>query len=131
MTKEITSFKYEKLLRKYKEEQNLYKTIEDVDNMAKLCLKHIDAKIEMDVYFRVSFENTSPKEILETELKDINDPEEFLKNLDNMEAAFFKPTKKDEIHEINLKNLDNSTFLALSEKLLNSYKQQLKNLDLL
>jgi len=131
MTKKRTSFKYETLLRKYKEEETLYKTIEDVDSMAKLCLDNIDAKIEVDVYLRVYFEDNSPKEVLEKELRDLDSPEEFLRSLDSMENAFFKTPKKDEIHEINLKNLDNSTFLALSEKLLNSYKQQLKNLDLL
>tara|TARA_R110000803_G_scaffold36053_3_gene77654 strand:- start:13838 stop:14233 length:396 start_codon:yes stop_codon:yes gene_type:complete len=131
MTKKRTSFKYETLLRKYKEEETLCKTIEDVDSMAKLCLDNIDAKIEVDVYLRVYFEDNSPKEVLEKELRDLDNPEEFLRSLDSMENAFFKTPKKEEIHEINLKNLDNSTFLALSEKLLNSYKQQLKNLDLL
>tara|TARA_R110000822_G_scaffold16329_14_gene55764 strand:+ start:2768 stop:3160 length:393 start_codon:yes stop_codon:yes gene_type:complete len=126
-----TSFKYKALLKKYKEAEALYKTIEDVDNMAKLCLDNVDAKIELDVYLRVSFEDKSPKELIEKELKDIDSPEEFLKKLTNMENGLFKKPKKDEIHEINLKRLDNSTFLMLSEKILDSYKKQLKNLDLL
>ena len=99
--------------------------------MAKLCLNNTDAKIELDIYLRVSFENKSPKELIEKELEDIDNPEEFLKSLTNMENGLFKKPKKDEIHEINLKNLDNSTFLMLSEKILDSYKKQLKNLDLL
>ena len=131
MMKARTSFKYKALLKKYKEAEALYKTIEDVDNMAKLCLDNVDAKIELDVYLRVSFEDKSPKELIEKELKDIDSPEEFLKSLTNMENGLFKKPKKDEIHEINLKRLDNSTFLMLSEKILDSYKKQLKNLDLL
>ncbi len=131
MMKARTSFKYKALLKKYKEAEALYKTIEDVDNMAKLCLDNVDAKIELDVYLRVSFEDKSPKELIEKELKDIDSPEEFLKKLTNMENGLFKKPKKDEIHEINLKRLDNSTFLMLSEKILDSYKKQLKNLDLL
>jgi len=131
MMKEKMSFKYKALLDKYKEAENLYKTIEDVDKIAKLCLENIDAKIELDVYLRISFEDKSPKELIEKELKDIDSPEEFLKSLTNMENGLFKKPKKDEIHEINLKNLDNSTFLMLSEKILDSYKKQLKNLDLL
>jgi len=129
--KEKMSFKYKALLKKYKEAETLYKTIEDVDNMAKLCLDNVDAKIELDVYLRVSFEDKSPKELIEKELKDIDSPEEFLKKLSSIENGLFKKPKKDEIHEINLKNLDNSTFLMLSEKILDSYKKQLKNLDLL
>jgi len=125
------SFKYKALLEKYKEAEALYKVIEAVDKMAKLCLDNTDAKIELDIYLRVSFENKSPKELIEKELKDIDSPEEFLKSLTNMENGLFKKPKKDEIHEINLKNLDNSTFLMLSEKILDSYKKQLKNLDLL
>jgi len=131
MMKEKMSFKYKALLKKYKEAETLYKTIEDVDNMAKLCLDNVDAKIELDVYLRVSFEDKSPKELIEKELKDIDSPEEFLKKLSSIENGLFKKPKKDEIHEINLKNLDNSTFLMLSEKILDSYKKQLKNLDLL
>jgi hypothetical protein len=131
MMQQKTSFKYKALLKKYKEAETLYKTIEDVDKMAKLCLDNTDAKIELDVYLRVSFEDKSPKELIEKELKDIDSPEEFLKSLTNMENGLFKKPKKDEIHEINLKNLDNSTFLMLSEKILDSYKKQLKKLDLL
>lgn len=131
MMKETMSFKYKALLDKYKEAETLYKTIEEVDKMAKLCLENMEAKIELDVYLRISFEDKSPKELIEKELKDIDSPEEFLKSLTNMENGLFKKPRKDEIHEINLKNLDNSTFLALSEKLLDSYKKQLKNLDLL
>lgn len=131
MMQQKTSFKYKALLKKYKEAETLYKTIEDVDKMAKLCLDNTDAKIELDVYLRVSFEDKSPKELIEKELKDIDSPEEFLKSLTNMENGLFKNLKKDEIHEINLKSLDNSTFLILSEKILDSYKKQLKNLDLL
>ena len=131
MMKKTMSFKYEALLKKYKEAESLYRTIEDVDKIAKLCLDNTEAKIELDVYLRVSFEDKSPKELIEKELKDINSPEEFLKSLSNMENGLFKNPKKDEIHEVNLKNLDNSTFLMLSEKILDSYKKQLKNLDLL
>ena len=131
MEQKKMSFKYKALLDKYREAEILYKTIEDVDNMAKLCLDNVDAKIELDVYLRVSFEDKSPKELIEKELKDIDSPEEFLKKLTNMENGLFKNPKKDEIHEINLKRLDNSTFLMLSEKILDSYKKQLKNLDLL
>ena len=131
MMKDTMSFKYKALLEKYKEAEALYKIIEAVDKMAKLCLDNTDAKIELDIYLRVSFENKSPKELIEKELKDIDSPEEFLKSLTNMENGLFKKPKKDEIHEINLKNLDNSTFLMLSEKILDSYKKQLKNLDLL
>ena len=131
MMKARTSFKYKALLKKYKEAEALYKTIEDVDNMAKLCLDNVDAKIELDVYLRVSFEDKPYKKLIEKELKDIDSPEEFLKKLTNMENGLFKKPKKDEIHEINLKRLDNSTFLMLSEKILDSYKKQLKNLDLL
>ena len=131
MMKEKMSFKYKALLKKYKEAETLYNTIEDVDNMAKLCLDNVDAKIELDVYLRVSFEDKSLKELIEKELKDIASPEEFLKKLSSIENELFKKPKKDEIHEINLKNLDNSTFLMLSEKILDSYKKQLKNLDLL
>jgi hypothetical protein len=128
-----TSFKYKALLAKYKEAETLYKTIEDVDKISKLCLNNLDAKIEVDIYLRVSFKEDSLKEPPKTELQDINSPEEFLKNLANMENGLFKnkKSKEDEIHEINLKDLDNSTFLALSEKILDSYKKQLKNLDLL
>jgi len=131
MMKDTMSFKYKALLEKYKEAEALYKIIEAVDKMAKLCLDNTDAKIDLDIYLRVSFENKSPKELIEKELKDIDSPEEFLKSLTNMENGLFKKPKKDEIHEINLKNLDNSTFLMLSEKILDSYKKQLKNLDLL
>ena len=131
MMKDTMSFKYKALLEKYKEAEALYKIIEAVDKMAKLCLDNTDAKIELDIYLRVSFENKSPKELIEKELEDIDSPEEFLKSLTNMENGLFKKPKKDEIHEINLKNLDNSTFLMLSEKILDSYKKQLKNLDLL
>ena len=131
MMKKTMSFKYEALLKKYKEAESLYRTIEDVDKIAKLCLDNTEAKIELDVYLRVSFENKSPKELIEKELKDIDSPEEFLNTLSNMENGLFKKPKKDKIHEINLKNLDNSTFLMLSEKILDSYKKQLKNLDLL
>jgi Asp-tRNA(Asn)/Glu-tRNA(Gln) amidotransferase C subunit len=129
--KDTMSFKYKALLEKYKEAEALYKIIEAVDKMAKLCLDNTDAKIELDIYLRVSFEDKSTKELIEKELKDIDSPEEFLKSLSNMENGLFKKPKKDEIHEINLKNLDNSTFLMLSEKILDSYKKQLKNLDLL
>ena len=129
--KQKTSFKYKALLKKYKEAETLYKTIEDVDKIAKLCLNNMEARIELDIYLRVSFEDKSPKELIEKELKDIDSPEEFLKSLTNMENGLFKKPKKEEIHEINLKNLDNSTFLMLSEKILDSYKKQLKNLDLL
>lgn len=131
MMKQKTSFKYKALLKKYKEAETLYKTIEDVDKIAKLCLNNMEARIELDIYLRVSFEDKSPKELIEKELKDIDSPEEFLKSLTNMENGLFKKPKKEEIHEINLKNLDNSTFLMLSEKILDSYKKQLKNLDLL
>ena len=131
MMEQKMSFKYKALLKKYKEAETLYKTIEDVDKMAKLCLDNTEAKIELDVCLRISFENKSPKELIEKELKDIDSPEEFLKSLANVENGLFKKPKKDEIHEVNLKNLDNSTFLMLSEKILDSYKKQLKNLDLL
>jgi Asp-tRNA(Asn)/Glu-tRNA(Gln) amidotransferase C subunit len=131
MMQQKTSFKYKALLKKYKEAETLCKTIEDVDKIAKLCLDNTEAKIELDVYLRVYFENKSPKELREKELKNIDNPEEFLNTLNNMENGLFKNPKKDEIHEVNLKNLDNSTFLMLSEKILDSYKKQLKNLDLL
>jgi len=131
MTKKTMSFKYKSLLEKYKKAEKLYQTIEDVDKIAKICLDNEDAKIEFDVYIRVSYEDKSPKELIEKELKDIDSPEEFLKSIANMENGLFKKPKKDEIHEINIKELDNSTFLSLSEKILNSYKKQLKNLDLL
>ena len=94
MMQQKTSFKYKALLKKYKEAETLYKTIEDVDKMAKLCLDNTDAKIELDVYLRVSFEDKSPKELIEKELKDIDSPEEFLKSLTNMENGLFKNLKK-------------------------------------
>lgn len=130
--KEETIFKYKELISKYKEAENFYNILKEIDKISKICLDNEGAKIDFDIIVKVSYENMSPKNIMESQLKDIEDPEEFLRKISNLENGLFNNKfKTNTIHEINLRNIDNTTFLGISEKLINYYKNKLEILNLL
>ena len=124
-----TTFDYKKLLKSnvnLMSELDKYSNILDkIDKIAKIAIQDDEAKIELQVYLKVTptitEEDTSIKSsnMLDV-IKDAESPEAFLEALNNA-----KENKKVEpkYYDLNIDELDNSTFLAILEKMIVNYKQ--------
>lgn len=124
-----TTFDYKKLLKSnvnLMSELDKYSNILDkIDKIAKIAIQDDEAKIELQVYLKVTptitEEDTSvkPSNMLDV-IKDADSPEAFLEALNSA-----KENKKVEpkYYDLNIDELDNSTFLAILEKMIVNYKQ--------
>lgn len=124
-----TTFDYKKLLKSnvnLMSELDKYSNILDkIDKIAKIAIQDDEAKIELQVYLKVTptitEEDSSikPSNMLDV-IKDADSPEAFLEALNSA-----KEDKKVEpkYYDLNIDELDNSTFLAILEKMIVNYKQ--------
>tara|TARA_R100000458_G_C8277577_1_gene253144 strand:- start:4349 stop:4783 length:435 start_codon:yes stop_codon:yes gene_type:complete len=124
-----TTFDYKKLLKSnvnLMSELDKYSNILDkIDKIAKIAIQDDEAKIELQVYLKVTptitEDDTSVKSSNMLDIiKDAESPEAFLEALNSA-----KENKKVEpkYYDLNIDELDNSTFLAILEKMIVNYKQ--------
>lgn len=105
---------------------------EQLDRLARLSLEHEDAKIDVQIFVKVTppkQENetkTGPKDLLKA-LRESKDPSQFVEALSNIDESIHdhKDGHNDpKYYEAQLDNVDNTTFLSVVDKLLQHYKSQ-------
>jgi len=116
-----------------KDLENTEKYSEQLDRMARLSLKHEDAKIDIQIFVKVTLPDTNertgdkkgPQDLLKA-LRESKDPSQFVDALSNIDDSIHnhKDGYKEEpkYYEANLDGVDNSTFLCIVDKLLRHYK---------
>tara|TARA_Y100001938_G_C8039684_1_gene405454 strand:+ start:161 stop:613 length:453 start_codon:yes stop_codon:yes gene_type:complete len=105
---------------------------EQLDSLARLSLEHEDAKIDVQIFVKVTppqqnNENTAgPKDLLKA-LRESKDPSQFVEALSNIDDSIHDHKNGDtdpKYYEAQLDSVDNTTFLKVVDKLLQHYKSQ-------
>jgi|10_taG_2_1085330.scaffolds.fasta_scaffold00131_31 hypothetical protein len=114
-----------------KDLENTEKYSEQLDNMARLSLKHEDAKIDIQIFVKVTppvdketGDKKGPQDLLKA-LRESKDPSQFVDALSNIDDSIHDHKdgyKESEYYEASLDGVDNSTFLCIVDKLLQHYK---------
>tara|TARA_B100001123_G_C15331856_1_gene1031468 strand:+ start:2159 stop:2590 length:432 start_codon:yes stop_codon:yes gene_type:complete len=121
-TKYVEHIKLSTTLLKELEKYN--EVIAKIDELGKLALADEGCIIDIQLFIKVTpsqteDEDSDKKENLLDAIKNSDSPEAFLKHLD---AANSKKDAEPKYHELQIDELNNSTFLAMLDKILGNYK---------